>query len=70
MELHGCAMAEVGTVWHMRSAEWQPATPRRSHHCGPTPHAFPMRVLRFQVFWKVFSSFVIMKYFLTQLLTL
>ena len=77
MELHRCAMARVGATWHMRSAirhfwivKWHLTMPWCSHLGGPTPHAFPMRVLHFCVFWKKFTSFMIMKHSPSQLQTL
>ena len=40
-------------------------------HCGLAPHAFLMHVLCFRVFLKkIFSSFVTMKHFPSQLQTL
>ena len=48
-KLHGCMREVLRATWHM-------------HRGGPTPHAFPMHVLRFHVFRKIFSSFVIMKH--------
>ena len=55
---------------YLESAEWHSNALTGLHHGRPTPYAFSMHVLRFQVFWKIFSSFVTMKHFPSQLQTL
>ena len=61
-KLHEWVMVGPSASWHLKSAEWHLATPWHLCYGGLNPQDFPTRVSRFRVFWKIFSSFMIMKH--------